>query len=95
MSKQRIIGRTATSIRKEAGVTAVRYHSTDVVKFTNTSITLNSDGWRTVTTKRRMNETASQFGLGYSVFQKAHHWYVRLGEQVLDFEDGMTFARNH
>lgn len=95
MSKQRLIGRTATSIRTEDGVTAVRYHWTDVVRFTNDYIRLNSNGWRTVTTKRRMNETANQFGLGYSVFQKAHHWYVRLGEQVLDFSDGMTFERNH
>jgi hypothetical protein len=54
----------------------VRYHNTDVVVVKNGEVTLNTGGWKTVTTKRRMNQAANQFGLNYHVFQEDHEWYV-------------------
>ena len=85
---------TATSLRTEGGVTIGRYHNTDIIKFDSTGIILNSGGFRTVTTKKRLNAASIQFGLGFAVYQKNHEWFVDLpnGDRV-DFEDGMDFER--
>lgn len=88
----------ATSIRHEGAETRVRYHQTDVVAFDADTVTLNSGGWHTATTKLRMNQAAEQFNLGYSVYQKKHQWFVRwyaLGSGWVStpFKDGMQIPR--
>lgn len=93
MGRMNKVGKTATKIRTEAGVTFVRYHATDVVAFTADRITLNSGGWRTATTKARMNQTAQEFGLPFSVFQNKGEWFVTIGVKIVEFKDGMQFAR--
>ena len=70
------IGTTATTIRNEDGYTIVRYHNTDVVKFNQDEIVLNTGGWRTVTTKARMNQASNQYGLGFRVYQRDWEWFV-------------------
>ena len=92
MANQWRVGSHATSIRTDGdGWTRVRYHSTDVVSFKNGEVILNSGGWRTNTTKTRMNQANNQFGLGYRVFQKNHDWFVedRESGEVANFEDLM------
>ena len=80
MPKMDKLGKTATSIRVENGKTFVRYHDTDVVTFDSKSIVLNTGGWRSFTTKARMNQASNQFDLGYSIYQCRGEWYVaRLG----------------
>ena len=76
MSRQNRLGKTATYVRTEGTTTHVRYHETDVVSFTDTDITLRTGGWKTVTTKCRMNQAAWQFGLGYGIGQRKGKWYV-------------------
>jgi hypothetical protein len=76
MSRHNQVGKTATSIRHEGQTTIIRYHQTDVVTFTNDEIILKTGGWETVTTKRRMNQAAWQFGLDYGVSQRKGQWYV-------------------
>jgi len=66
----------ATTIQTKNGITEIVYHQTPVVKFDAKSITLNTGGYRTATTKRRMNQAAKMFDLGYSVVQKDFVWYV-------------------
>ena len=66
-----------------SNVRTVRYHSTDVVvtcydRNDNLHIILNTGGWFTVTTKTRMNQTFSQWGLPIGVFQKNFNWYIDL-----------------
>ena len=76
------------------GNTLVTYQSTAIVKFNRDSVTLNSGGWETVTTKRKMNQAARQFCLNYSVFQKAYEWFVTLPSgDTVPFTDGMTISR--
>ena len=76
------------------GNTIITYQSTVIVKFGRDTVTLNSGGWDTVTTKRKMNQASRQFNLGYSVTQRDFEWLVTLpsGETVT-FVDGMTFNR--
>lgn len=72
----------------------VTYQRTNIVTWEDGNITLDSGGWETVTTKRKMNQAAHQFALGYAVYQKDFTWFVDLpsGETVR-FVDGMTFPR--
>ena len=52
----------------------IRLHNTDIMHFQdNGSIMLDSGGWRTVTTKARMNEYLPSY---YQVYQKNYTWYV-------------------
>lgn len=83
-----------TSVMATGDRLAVVYASTLIVDKAGNEITLDSGGWQTVTTKRKMNQAARQFALGYSVYQRNFKWFVDLptGETV-PFEDGMTFNR--
>ena len=94
MAQQNQIGWHATTIRTSGGLTLVQYHSTDVVAFDAKNVWLRSGGWRTATTKTRMNQASHQFDLGYSVWQRDFSWYVTLSDgTVLNFEDGMKIPR--
>jgi isocitrate dehydrogenase kinase/phosphatase len=84
---------------------SVTYISTRIVARDGDAVTLNSDGWQTVTTKRKMCQAANQFGLRFCVYQKAGEWFVdvRNPRDVFEatgnywqglkipFRDGMTF----
>lgn len=72
------IGKTKTKIYESDGYTFVRYITTAVVKFNDDRIILNSGGWRTMTTKTRMNQAAYVYGLPYSVYQRGGRWFVYL-----------------
>jgi hypothetical protein len=89
---QRVTG-VATKVYDEDGYTKVRYHSTDVVKFNSDKIILDSGGWMTSTTKTRMNQTSNQFHLGYAVYQKGGHWFVRFKGGDIPFHDNMELNR--
>lgn len=83
-----------TRVSEQSGFTVVRLHSTDVVKFNNSFIVLNSGGWRTATTKARMNQASQEFGLGFYVYQKDYRWYVKQGnDTAVEFSDGMALQR--
>ena len=96
MANMHQIGTHATKVTTGEGVTRVRYHSTDVATVDGDYVTLRSGGWKTATTKARMNQAASQLGLGYSVYQKKYEWYVTLptGETV-GYYDGITFPHRN
>jgi hypothetical protein len=83
-----------TTISEKDGDTAVTYHTTDIVRWNDSRVILESGGHRSVTTKRKMNQASNQFDLGYGVYQKDFAWYVDLpnGETV-DYEDGMEISR--
>ena len=72
-----------TTIATQDGWTVVTYHTTPVVKFNSSTIILDTGGWKTATTKLRMNQTANQFDLRFHVYQHQHLWYVEFdGEQI-------------
>jgi hypothetical protein len=88
------LGTVATKVRTENGVTVIRYHQTDVVTVDATHIWLNANGWRTATTKNRMNQASNQFNLGYRVYQKAGEWFVTYQGETLPFTDGLCLQRS-
>ncbi len=56
----------------------VRLHWTDVVTVDKVArtITLDTNGWASITTKDRMNAASRQFDLGFSVCQRKGAWFV-------------------
>ncbi len=88
-----VIGKHKTNVFKEGNFTNVVYHSTKVVDFSNESIRLNSGGWRTVSTKDRMNQTSVQFNLGFRIFQDKFVWYVDFKGRKQRFYDHMILFR--
>lgn len=95
MSQTHTIGKHETTVKTDAnGVVRVTYWSTPVVTIDGDYVTLRSDGWHTATTKLRMNQTSSQFDLGFRVFQKNHQWFVDMPNgEIITYWDHITFPR--
>ena len=93
MGQTQKVSGVATTIYSDNGFTCVKYHQTDVVKFSPEKIILNSNGWTTSTTKTRMNQASNQFDLEYQVFQKDFAWYVDFKGETLDYYDRMELNR--
>jgi hypothetical protein len=86
---------------------AVTYTSTEIVSWdADRTVTLDSGGWRTVTTKRKMVQASNQFNLGYTVHQHKGDWFVTVfgvspegydsaspehGAITFPYHDGITF----
>jgi hypothetical protein len=80
----RKIANNTRAVRLDADTVGIVLHQTAIVKYRrNGEIVLNSGGWKTVTTKARMNEFSP-----VSVRQSAGEWFAN----GIEFEDGMVIA---
>lgn len=84
---------------------SVIYVNTRIVAWDGEHVTLNSGGWQTVTTKRKMNQAANQFGLRFCVYQRNFEWFVDIKNPAyvpggaspywrglaIPYRDGITF----
>lgn len=87
-----MIGSHKTTVRLNVpkAVLSVVYHSTEVVKvMDNKYAVLDSGGWLTPTTKRRMNQASSEFRLNFQVFQRGYIWYVKTPYDEQEFYDNI------
>lgn len=67
---------------------AVRFHKTEIVKYwPDGRVELDSGGWRTITTKGRMNSLIPLF---WRVYQTNTVWYLGGNSREYVFEDGIT-----
>ena len=82
--KRKLGNNTYLVIRDDNGY-GIRLHDTEVVIHYEDKIVLDSGGYKTVTTKSRMNEYTP-----YNVFQKQKVWYV----DGIPFKDGITLHNN-
>ena len=73
-----MIDQKSTKIRTQGNKTIVRLYETDIVSFDDESITLNHGGFKTATTKRRMNQVSEAFNLRFKVFQEDFKWFVEI-----------------
>lgn len=73
----------ATTVRRlDSGMIVGTYHNTSVAEVSGNNVRLNTGGYRTRTTKVRMNQFANQFcGGAFSVYQKGFEWYVQVKGQ--------------
>ena len=80
ITKSRFAARNTLDIHLGDGTRIIRLHHTNVVTIKNGIYTLDSGGWKTPTTKERINQYAPIY-----IYQKNHVWYI--GDTV--FTDGM------
>ncbi|KKL46278.1 hypothetical protein LCGC14_2347120, partial [marine sediment metagenome] len=67
---------------------AIRLHNTDVLTFyADGRVRYDSGGWKTVTTKDRMNT----YGL-WPVYPERGRWYIRVKGHEYVYADGMTIG---
>lgn len=85
MTKTHEIGTVHTTVCNIEGMTSVVYHATAVVRFDDTKIILDTGGYQTVTTKRRMNQAANALGLGFRVFQVRNRWEVHYQGKIYPY----------
>ena len=69
------------------------YRGTTVASKKGNSITLQTGGWKSRTTKLRMNQFANTYAQSrFGVTQKNYEWFVLVGDQKIPFEgDTITF----
>ena len=67
----------------------VRYHDTDVVAFTDSTIRLCTGGWESPATKRRMNQASEALELGFRVYQEDYTWYAEYRGKTYRFHEGL------
>jgi hypothetical protein len=68
----------------------IQYHYTEIVTYyLNGSVRLNSGGYKTSTTKARLNAFTPK---GINVWQQLGSWYVTTPAGVFEFEDGMVIS---
>ena len=78
--KERKIGNNTYAYIEYDGSVSIALHGTVVVRlFENGLVQLNSGGWRTSTTKNRINKYSP-----VSIYQKNYEWFLRDGRP---FED--------
>lgn len=75
---------------RTADILHIRLHDTDIITYyKNGDIALNSGGWRTPTTKDRLNAY-----LPFRISQDKGVWYLLLDSQEYVFADNMTVKSN-
>lgn len=76
-----------TYVEKRDGAVALRLHNTDIITEADGVLTVNTGGWKTHTTKDRLNAYLP----GGGVYQKRGLWYWRDGSVFTD-GDRVTLA---
>ena len=82
-------GIKSTGIEKNRdGTISILYHGTSVVlHHPDGTTTVNTGGWSTTTTKKRINDFCHA-----TVWQKDGVWYIQTsGTDAVQFKDGYTF----
>jgi hypothetical protein len=75
----------ATKVYKENGWQIVKLYNTEIYMRKSNLLILNNGGWKTVTTKRRMNQSLKRFGPPSKVFQEDFEWFLEIKGKVFPF----------
>lgn len=82
-----------TAVVNADGVSVVLLHGNKIAEVGEDFIRLFDGGWRTATTKSRLNAILSVHGCNFDgVFQKNFEWFFHDSARSVDipFQDGMT-----
>lgn len=79
-----------TIARIDEDTIIIKYHASDIVFLTDDSIRLESDGYKTSTTKERLNWYIPK---NWYLYQQNHIWYIKHfnADRTWIFKDGLTF----
>ena len=83
-----------TTVATENGVSFVYLHGNKIAEVDEDSVTVFDGGWRTNTTKSRLNAIINRFCDPFTdgVHQSQYEWFIRDNEQVQSFVNGYTFS---
>lgn len=89
-SSKLVANNTRLTIFK-SGDKVLKLHSTDIIKWVGDRIILSSGGWRTHTTKSRLNSWVNRFNTtNYTIYQKNGTWFIDSGDKkAIEFFDGI------
>tara|TARA_B100000900_G_C20592156_1_gene722007 strand:+ start:1090 stop:1380 length:291 start_codon:yes stop_codon:yes gene_type:complete len=80
-----------TMVRHEDGYAFVYLHGNHIGTVADDgALTLFDGGWRSNTTKSRLNALCDEFARGCGVFQKNWEWFVSTRGGTQDFDSGVT-----
>jgi hypothetical protein len=82
-----------TRVEYEEGneVSRVYLHGHKIAEIGKGYITLHHCGWKTKTTKSRLNAILSKNGTGNeSVYQKNHAWFITYDGKIEEFDSAVT-----
>lgn len=83
-----MLGKHCTATATIYNVLTVIYHETPIVRVFHDRIMLDSGGYLSATTKRRMNQASDDHNLGYQVYQKRFAWYASYKGKNYEFVAG-------
>ena len=71
----------------------VYLHGNHIATVTDNNVRVFDGGWRTNTTKSRLNVIINEFcdALTDGVFQKNYQWFIKDNNEVVEFESGYVF----
>lgn len=78
-----------TTMRVDGNFTIWQLYQTEIVKYSATLIVLNTGGFDTSTTRRRMNQIAEFCNLGFTVGYKQGKPYAIYKGMTLFFQDNV------
>lgn len=85
-----------TTVSTINGLLTCIYVSTAIVQEGKGKLILNSNGYQTVTTKKKMNQFSNQYLNGaFSVYQEKFKWFVDYRGFTFDFADNMDLYKLH
>ena len=86
-TQSRKLANNTTLLRVDPSTIAVKLHSTNVITFrANGQIVFDSGGWKTPTTKERMNQFSPA-----RVSQSRGTWEISIDGQTANYADGITW----
>jgi len=84
---ERTVDRNTILLPMPDGSIGLKYHRTVIVRYNpDGTVTVDAGGWRTSTTKQRMNQAIPA---GFRIFSKARTWHVDAPNgETYEFQDG-------
>ena len=85
----KLISKSCRVINYINGYKTIRLYATDILQFKKDKIILNSGGYKTTTTKARINQFLP---CNIRVCQKNYTWYIDNNGKTLEFIDGIEIT---
>jgi hypothetical protein len=81
----KLISKSCRVINYINGNKTIKLYATDILQFKGNKIILNSGGYKTTTTKARINQFLPE---NIRIYQKNYKWFIDNNGKILDFIDG-------
>lgn len=86
VKSSKLIMNNTVRYERNDGAIVIRLHHTDIIVKKDGNVSLYTGGWKTVTTKDRLNNCTENI----YVYQEKSIWYVQTPKETVQFFDGIT-----